>query len=139
MIRIPNPQPRPPERFYHLADFTGQQTCPRANPNQPEPNVPDNFFEHFYVISLDGVANDYIQELGGAVCLAGSLTSSGVTPDDNPCNEGFQLRNWSKGSRTLEFVIYSHAIERYVNNSANVTGLARVTLAYKPDKRPVSI
>ena len=126
-----NPVSRPPERFYHLRTLGDVQTCaPPPAGVAPRPNVAFPF-DSFYIISCDGEPKDFIQELGGSVCLAGSFTNLGLAPDDNPCNAGFELRNWSKGTRILEFVIYSHAIERYTNTS-NVTGLARCTLAYNP-------
>jgi len=118
--------PKPPTRFYHLRELANETACPAAG----QANAPDNFFDSFYLVSLNGESKDYIYELGGSVCLAGSFVEKGVKVDDNPCNAGFKLRNWSRGSRVLEFVIYSHAIQRYKNVS-DVAGLARCTLAYR--------
>ena len=131
MIRVPNPIPRPPESFYHLRPFGEAVACPPPAQGQPQPdNVPFHS-DSFYIISLDGEPRDFIHELGGSVCLAGSFINRGLTADNNPCNAGFKLRNWSKGDRILEFVIYSHRIERYTNTSDNV-GLARCTVSYRP-------
>ena len=132
-IRVPNPVPRPPESFYHLRTFGETPTCaPPAQGQPPRPNVPFQF-DSFYIISLDGEPKDFIHELGGSVCLAGSFVNRGLTADSNPCNAGFRLRNWSKGDRILEFVVYSHTIERYTNRSNNV-GLARCTISYRPSR-----
>lgn len=118
LILVANPRPAPAATFVHLQRRT-ESRCTRT----------DDFPEKFYLLSEEGIRDDYFDDLG-EVCIAGSFVSKGEA-DSNVTSSGFVLHHWTPTSTSLEFLVYSWDLQLFKNVTGR-DGFVRCTLAVSP-------